>query len=441
MMNKIKDILSKVLEALKPFKTAIIILLAALFFMIILGVIVPAIQKATSSKEPIIGIEATNDNKYKSSQELSLDDFSIVAKHKDGKKTQLSSEDVTISNTSLAPIGDTTNVTLYLKENPEISCDVEVKIKREKVIGFQCGYPIVTDVIAVLYSNGELCFEGEGDVLVFGQGNYPWLNYDESDSFPIYAISFQKGVTPSNMNYWFEGLETLTYVEPIPSSVRTMVGTFEGCSSLTATADWSNTTSLLNINNTYKNCESLKETFPIPERVRTAQETFSGCSSLQFTADTSNSKSLVSTKYMYRDCNMLISAKIGESVTDMTGMFENCINLKLMPTIPPTVEIMDDAFVGNISLTSMTEIPISVKSMNSCFANCEMLTGELVINANALEFGGMFDNAAIATKVNLIGGSALLDAYGNTSTSGNVLVNGRTPNSSIHSYEDVFGDK
>lgn len=439
--------MKKVLEAIKPFRMPIIVLGVFLVLYLIVGVIVPNIQSAVASKTPIVSIEATNDTVYSVNQEVVPKDFKVTGIHEDGKTTTVSSDSYEVSTGSVDPIGSTTTVTITMIDDPEteedeslISCDVDVSIAREALVRFQCGYPNVEDVEGVLYSNGELCFEGHGDTLTFESGNFPWKDYDGMDSNPVRAVTFEEGVQPLNMDYWFSDIDTLIYVGKIPSSVVSMVETFEDCDSLTTGGDWSECTNLLNITSVYEDCDVFTSVPAIPSSVTNATRAFAGCVELLETPDTTNATSLVNASQMFIDCKKLISASIAPNATDISEMFRNNINLKDMPEIPASVTNMDSTFDGDISLMNLTLIPDSVEELSNCFANCQMLTGNLTIEAVTDSFGGMFSDAAVATSVNLVGSSPILHAYANTCDSGNITVNGEKPDENITSYDDAFPD-
>ena len=430
--------MDKAKEILNTFKVPIILICALLVVFIGLKYGLPLFMEANKSDAPVVEIEAECDKEYKSIENIKLDDFKITVTHEDGKKNKISADEVTLDKSSVKPVGKIVTVKVIYNEDKSISCEAEVNIKREKVLGFQCGYPNVTDVIAVLYSNGELCFEGKGDTLVFYEGKYPWLDYEESEECPIVSVSFQDTVTPSNMNYWFEGLETLSYCDPIPKSVRSMVRTFKGCKGLTESADWSEAESLLNINEAYADCTSLMSVSAVPKRVRIAKETFKGCTELQATPDLSKAENLVNLTGMFSKCDKLINAQVSPNATDITSMFEECINLKKMPEIPESVIIMKNSFAKDTNLTTLSNIPAYVENTESTFSGCELITGEMIVNANPMKFGSMFSDAASATKVNLTGDSLMLDVLANTSNTSNIYVNMSKPNPNLKKYEDVF---
>ena len=432
--------LKKILKELQPFKLPLIILGVFLLILLILGLIMPAINSAVADTEPIVSIKAENTNTYNRGDTINLDDFDITAVHDNGNESSLSSEDVKINKKSLDPIGETTTVEISLADDPTIKCDAEVKVSREKVVGFQCGYPEVTNVTAVLYSNGELCFEGTGDVLVCNEGEYPWFNYEGMEENPIVAVSFEEGVTPTNMNYWFESLESLTYVDKIPSSVKTMVRTFANCINLEQAADWSDCTNLLNISEVYSECTALESACDLLPSTRSAYRAYAGCVNLLSVPGSSKAEDLTNASQMYAQCTNLVEAEIGPSVQNMSGMFMDCINLKEMPELPASVQDASEAFANDVSLQMLTSIPRNVNKLTNMFYNCQLIHGELTIDCDVRDFDGMFADACPATNVNLVGKSKLLDAYANTNADGNVYVNGKSADKSITAYEDVYSD-
>lgn len=431
---------NKIFSTLKPFRVPIIILAVFLLVILILAVVMPSVNSAVADTTPIIEISATNDTIYKKGDKIKIDDFNITAVHENGKEDSLVSDDVKLSSTNLNPVGATTTVTISLKSDESIKCEAEVSVERNKVVGFKIGYPEISDVTAVLYSNGELCFEGEGDVLVCNEGEYPWFSYDGQDENPITAVSFEEGVTPTDMNYWFEGMDTLTYVDKIPSSVMTMNRTFADCIALTQAADWSECTALLNINEVYSGCSELKTTYPIQPSTKTAYRAFGGCSKLPVAAGSSNATDLVNAQEMYAQCTNLTEAEIAPNAVNLSGIFSDCINLQDMPTIPDSARDLSSAFQNDARLQNLTSIPADVENVSSMFSNCQLIHGELTVDCDARDYDSMFTDACTATEVNLIGASKLLDVYANTNADGHVYVNGKAADKSITSYDQVFTD-
>lgn len=414
-------------EALASFKKALIILGIFLVLFVSVKVIIPVVSNKSTEKSPVISIEAENETEYTGTQTISPEDFTVYEVHENGGKTELDTEEYEISQTTVNPVGKTTTITVSLVEDPDLKCSVDVQVEREKIFGFHCGYPNESDVIAVLYSNGELCFEGEGDVLQFDEGEFPWQDYDGMDDYPVTAVSFEKGVTPTSMDNWFSNMETLTYIDEIPASVRSMSYTCSGCTALTEGPDWSNCTELLNIMSVCEDCISLTSAAAIPASVRNAVAAFAGCLEMQTSPDLSGAESLVNAESMFEECKKLTAISMPPNVENISYMFAGCINLKEMPQIPDTTQYMEGTFENNISLMKLSPIPAGVKDVTKCLENCGLIEGTFTIDADPEEYGSFLLDTAVATKVDLTGESKLLNELALTTENGNITVNGKEP--------------
>lgn len=408
------------------------VVLIAVVFVILLGTL--GVFRIASTKmnelddSPIASLEARNDKTYTVTDKISPDDFSVTALKQNGKKIRLKSNQFALSRTSLRPIGNTTQVTLTYNDNTDVQLTLDVKVERKKVTEFKCGYPEENNVVAVLYSNGELCFEGKGDVQVFEDYDYPWKNYDAKEDTPIRSVTFEADVTPVNMDQWFKNNETLQYVYSVPHSVQSMIKTFEGCTALKKTPDLSNNNSLLNISSCFSGCTALESVSSLPTGIRTAEYAFEDCESLVTAPDMSKAVKLNKAEGMFMGDLKLSSITLPPSVVEIPSILKNCINLKSMPQIPNTVKDMDLAFAECLSLTSLNSIPPSVESMSSAFYDDAKINGVLTIDTNTDNYSSMFSGAVEATKLDLRGKSKYLDVYANSADNENITVNGSAPN-------------
>lgn len=450
ILDVIQNIFFNLIEFIKK-NIKIFTIIGAVIILAIIGGIFLIIRKESMKNSPIQKIEATCDYSFKTDENLAdnLEYFDIQATHENGVVTTISSDaDISLSQKYVNPYGEESIIKLTYTDDDgsEYSCNVSIPNEREKIVGFQCGYPDVKKVIAVLYSNGELAFEGEGDTLVYYEGEYPWLKawWEDADigkenAVDIKSVTFQNTVKPTNLNYAFEDCTSLVFIDKIPSSVRTMVRTFANCTSLTKAADVSNADNLLNMNGTYAGDAALIDANIIPSNVRVAKGCFKDCTSLQLCADMSKADNLKIIDSMYENCQSLSIAKLRDGIISTNNTFSECINLKQVSDFPTTIKYMDGTFSGAVSLTRFDAIiPESVQSLTECFKSCELLSGEIHIDCNTDKFTDMFLGACQATKINLIGDSMLLDAYANTNDMLNVYVNGIRANSAITSYADVF---
>ncbi len=434
-----RDKISKILEAIKPFKLPIILLLIFGVFNISVKWIIPTFNNISISNSPVKEIEATCSKNLLAGSNIDIRDFKVVAIHKNGRKSKIASSKIKASPKKVPSIGSSANITLCLKKDEKIKCKTEIKIAREKVVTFEVGYPNPPDVKATLYTSGEFAFSGKGNIMTFEEGDMPWLNSDNIDleETPIKSVTFGKNVKPVSLNYFFEDLETLTYISPIPDTVQSMYKTFCNCSSLEKTADWTACGVLLDISEAYNGCYSLSYIHTIPGNVRKANYSFEGCSELLETADMTQASSLIECAGMYSGCKKLTSAQIGPVVEDASEMYYGCVNLKATPEFPDTLVNMESMFLGDESLSTCMPIPKSVKHTGSTFYGCRALSGEITINCNNTDFSGMFEGACIATQVNLVGNSVMLDVFANTCEAENVFVNGYSADQNISSYEDA----
>ena len=393
-----------------------------LLFYLIVGKIFPFLSTIQTAKSPIIGIEAENKNVYRQDQKIRAADFDVKAIHESGKKTIL--KDFELSTTTPKKVGKTTDVTISLKKNPEINCTIKVKNERKKIVSYECGNPDISDVEAVIYSNGEMCFEGNGDILIFD--DFPWIH--ENDDAPIKSISFEKNVSPKNLDGFFKGMKGVEYVHNIPTSVESMEGTFSK-TSISVAPDVSKCVKLANMKETYKECEQLKKVPELPESVKTTVSMCEDCPELQISPDSSKAVNLINMDSMYENCKKITSVSLAPNVKTINETFKNCINLKKMPEIPTSTLEMNGTFAGDVSLCDMTVIPENVYDVSNCFQNCKSLEGVLSISANPISYSSFLKGIATATPVDIQGSSLILDVLANTADHNiNVTVNGNAPN-------------
>lgn len=405
-------------------KKAIVAAVAVLGVFIAGSFAVNFYKAATADKTPIVSISATNKKAYGPSDRIEAEDFSVIAKHKDGGTSNVDSEDIKLSRKKVSSVGSLTPVTVTLKNGP--SCSVSVRNKRSKIAEFKCGRYNLKDVAAILYSNEELHFSGRGEVSYYSDGNAPWLNSDEKTD--IKSVTFDSGVKISDMSGYFSGIETLTYVDPLPNSVISIESAFKDCTGLKNMPDISKCHLLKNTKEAFSGCTALKRTSEIPEGVTDTQNMFEDCTSLYKPASFAPASLLNDATEMYSGCINLTSAgDIPKSLKVMDSMFDGCSNISRMPVIPKGVTSMDSTFSGCTMMSRPASIPKGVKTLSGCFEGCHYLSGTLKIDANAEDYGSMFSDAVTSTKVNLIGNSKLLNDYAYTSDKpeGHIFVKGR----------------
>ena len=107
----------------------------------------------------------------------------------------------------------------------------------------------------------------------------------------------------------------------------------------------------------------------------------------------------------------------GGSVLNMVETYKDCINLKIAPEIPYSVQNMTGTFEGCTSLTTVPyEIPYNVTNMTNTFKGCTSLEGEIQINSNNItEYAGCFEGVDMS-KITLTGSASdeIKDLLGKT---------------------------
>lgn len=424
--------MSKKPSFLAPYKKPLILLGVALVILLGVTKVMPLISSLNANDTPITGIKAENDTVYNINDTIAAEDFQVEAKHEDGETSVLSEDAYSISKKKPEKIGKYTEVVITLKSNKEIKDTIKVKNEREKITSFDCGSPNIKDVKAVVYSNGELAFEGKGNVLQYEREKFPWQN---NRDIVISSISFEKDITPKSMDYWFEGMENLTYISPLPSTVESIVGMCNDCPVLEEGVDWSQCENLLDISGLYEDCPVMKTIPAIPSTVRNASNFCAGCEELQATPDMTKATAMTNGTEMYYNCKKLTETTSAPALVIYDSMYQNCINLKDMPEIAPTAQSMENTFADCISLATTKRIPEKVDVVTGCFSGCSKLTGDLVVDAKPNDYAGFLDGASNATILNLTGKSDRLDVLANTCEGNNIMVNGKAPNREKTSVE------
>ncbi len=399
-------------------------------FALILGFffVFPKINQIQASKSPITGIDVQNKRVYRKNQMIKVSDFTVNYIHENGKKSPVDEKDISISRKYPQKTGKTTKIQVTCKAGKKsFSKTIEVLNQRNEIVRFHCGYPDLKSVDAVLYSNGELSFEGEGDVRQFTE--YPWKEY-ETEDVEITAITFEDSVTPKNMDGWFSDMDTLTYVDEIPPSVESIVSLFENDINLVKAPDLTQCKSLLNATAAYRGCSSLTAISNFPESIRVADYMCTDAENLKEVPDLSGAVNLTQAVGMFSGCHSLTLASLPPSLVNGEEMFTDCINLKEMPETPETMQNMAKMYQGDMLLSKVSNIPVSCTDYSSCFSGCSSIQGTLKIDSNTETWGGFLDAAAAATDLDLSGASTQLTAIGQEYMYNmRLTINGQNPQS------------
>lgn len=417
--------MKKILKELRPFRVPLFILGGFGFLYVSLNFILPTIQNIQASSTPIVKIKASNDRVYQQGTVFKAVDFEVEAEHESGKYSTLGSDDFMFSPKEPVLHGKYTEVTITLKDDKSKKTKVKVKNERKEIMSIPCGKPNLDDVKAIIYSNGELAFEGKGEVLQYNTSEFPWKDNSDVD---IKSVTFEEEIQPTSMDYWFAGLSSLEYIDPLPESVESIVGMCDGCIALEKAPEWDKSKNLRDATNAYKGCELLTDIPSLTDSIRTSAGMCEGCTSLQVAPDMSNAASLTNAEKMFYGCkSMTIAENLPPNVRNMNGMYQDCINLKKTPVIPGSVCTMSNTFSNNTSLKVPGVIPAKVTDVSGCYSNCPKLSGELRIDATPEMTSSFLSGSCTAIDLNLIGSSNNLNELALTNDSGNVYVNGKIP--------------
>lgn len=413
----------RVKDMIRAYRVPAIMAAAFAIVFILLNTVIPTVVSIKNGTSPIVSIEVSNDREYKQGSTISEKDFTVTGIRENGSRTRIPSGDISLSVKTPRMTGKKTPVTVSYKteEGKELTADINLKNNREAVISFKCGSPVLSECKAVLYSNGELCFEGKGEVRDFNE--FPWSDYDADTE--VVSVTFGKGVMPSSMDGWFDGNESLKQVGRIPASVKSMRGTFKGCSSLKKGPDWIECLNLTNITECFSGCSSLEKCYPVPASVTVASRAFSGCRELKNTTDLNTASSLIAADSMFEGCEALsIIESMPPHLQDASNMFMECINIKSMPAMPEGVITMEGTFEDCSSLRKLTYIPRSAADISACFKGCDKIEGGLIIKGDPSEYSGCFDGAAESSLVDLTGECTIKEQIVRDSGNRNITVDG-----------------
>lgn len=394
----------------------LIIAVCAVIAVFIAGVFgLRVYRNVTADKTPVVSISATDDKVYAAADEIQPTDFAITAKHKDGGTTSYTGDStIKLSRKHVPNHGKYATVKLTTKDG--LTCTTKVKCKRDKIISFNCAKYKKDNVKATLYSNGELAFEGSGEIAGFSDNSGPWNgDYDSKDT-NITSVTFGKNVRIVDGSKLFSGRDQLTYVGKLPATLVSANEMFSGCVALKKAPDMSGCAVLKDMTSAFSGCTALTDAGTIPSSVITTAQAFNGCTAITKAASFEAGSQDTDVTSMYQGCTALTDpGRVPSKVNEMASAYAGCINLSRMPNIPGSVSDMNNAFTGCRLLKKFTTIPSGVENISGCFNGCTYMSGTIRIDANAQEYDGLFAGAATATKVNLVGKSKRLHYYAFTS--------------------------
>lgn len=315
----------------------------------------------------------------------------------DGKNGSLDTNTKLYTGETVFLIFEVERTALSKNINEPNAFNMEFTLTSERKIldKWEIGKENPTDVIATLYYDGELFFEGTGDTLAYSYYNDPpWRKYYNN----VKSYRFGEGVAPTDLSYWFKSMFLLTKASPIPNTVIKMISTFESCNKLTDSPEIPE--SVENLSNTFYNCGKLKNIppFPLNSKLKIMDQTYSKCINLENAPDIPKSvETLVQTFY---ECIALTNPPIisaDGATTNMYTTFAGCTNLTTMAVTPNRVVNMNRTYTGCINLVNTTSIPPGVIIMFGTFWNCTNLQQAPIVPESVEDARNIFENCTNLT--------------------------------------------
>lgn len=404
-----------IVEILKKYKIAVIVIVALLLLMFVRGTVIPKVYYMRESKVPVKSITAeTAEKKYRPGSQLDEEDFCVVAIHTDGAKTRLRPSEYKVTNSKLGKLEGAKKATVILNKNHDITADCLIHSARTKVDSWDISKNKDKGAMATLYSTGELHFSGKEATIDFTEDDAPWKeSYSGDDSSEekgedvVKYVTFDPDTNITDLSGAFSDMPYISYVGKLPASVVSINEAFKNDTALTGMAEWSDS-SVVTAMSAYDGCTALKKTSPAPATLTDATSMFNNCSTLPKGMDVSKAVTLKNAGSMYQECSSLMSATVPAHADTMDSMFAGCIKLRTAPVIPEGAVNCESMFSGCQLLTTASSIPKTVKNTNSMFKDCSILRGDLMIDANPDDLDDMLNDAGTSTVINLKGKSKML---------------------------------
>lgn len=382
---------------MKGKKKLIFLVLGMLIFLMLLFLrMYEAYQYDQLASQTIDRIECIFLEEAYPDKEITKDMVSVIAFTDSGLSYE--ARDFTIDQKRIPEHGDSFDLKILYQDVEEI---ISVPITRKPVVEYSIGYPVLEDVKATVYQNGDLHFTGTGNTRNFRKGNMPWA--DETYSY----VFFESTVEATNMDYWFQGNQKLLECIGIPKTVESMAYTFADCKNLIKTPDYFPCMDLRTMTGCFKNCISLKEAEPLPINIINASEAFYGCVNLLYGAEMDKTSCLGDISKMYYGCTNLISLpEIPSTVKNMEGTFAECVNIRVAALFPEYVENISGCYQNCSSLETGATVPKAVRFANSCYAGCLDLHGTLEIHTDTEQIYRIFERAVTKERELVLNGDS-----------------------------------
>lgn len=401
-----------------------------LIIVVLLGVVILGDgMLGKFSKDPsVTGIRAEFTGTVHPGEHLTPDMFTVKGVTADSRLVAL--KNFTVTGQKASANGGTCEATISAQGHETATI---VHITREEVAALDIGYPYKEDVKVTFYSNGDLEFSGTGDVQNFGE--IPWSEYEYTHVF------FDDNLSITKMDQWFKDSKTLTYISPLPKTVKSIKDMASGCIQLREAPEYFQCQDLKVMDNAFSGCKSMESVDVLPVNVTSAKYAFSGCVSLQNPCDMSKTSDLTDISGIHSDCTSLRNVpEIPETVAVMDESFKGCINVQYATKFPENVQSVRDAYANCTSMETAATIPERAKDISQCYAGCNALAGALEINTDTKNFTGVLRKAVtMGDTLTISGNSGNLLAIQQDSGNSNIILS--DPEAAAQQHERMVAEE
>lgn len=355
------------------------------------GVLGISLREKGEKLQKVTSISVIAEGTYPAGEKLG--NITVTAEGIDGAGNsvvqQLTTDQYVVTPEQIPEHGHDFEITVTMTEDEEIQATTTASIERQEVQRYEIGRQDPKTVQAILYENGDLEIAGSGTVKNYREDEMPW-----KEEGVLYLSWIDPAAEIESMDYWFSrNSEFVAMLCPVPDTVRSMVRTFYGCTSMKSVPDMTTAVYLEDITACYSG-SSVRNGGELPGNLRTAEEAYRNCTALIHAADASACVQLTNMKNCYNGCTALSDTSTPDSVTNLEGAYQNCLNVTRV-SIPSKVENLTATYSGCTALTTIDgEVPASCTSMSGAFKNCKFLSGNLTIHCTTQSITGIFSGAA-----------------------------------------------
>lgn len=372
-------------------KWIVIVCIAIILFAVAGSVLWLKFKEKSEELQKVTSISVTANDTYPAGENMGK--ITVTAEGLDAAGNhvvqQLAADQYVVTPERIPEHGHDFEVTVTLREDEEVQAKTTALIERQEVQRYEIGRKDPEAVQAILYENGDLEITGSGIVKNYRENEMPW-----KEDGVLYLSWIDPAAEIESMDYWFSGnSEFVAMLCSVPDTVRSMVRTFYGCTSMESVPDMTTAVYLEDITACYSG-SAVRNGGELPGNLRTAEEAYRNCTALIHAADASACVQLTNMKNCYNGCIALSDTSTPDSVTDLEGAYQNCLNVTRV-SIPSKVENLTAAYSGCTALTKIDgEVPVSCTSMSGAFKNCKFLSGNLTIHCTTQLITGIFSGAA-----------------------------------------------